>query len=325
MAKIEANKLELSPIDYNFEKMVQKVITVVSFRAEEKKQSLTVNIDNAVPKFIFGDDHYLAQVITNLLTNAVKFTPENGDIKLLVSLAGESVNECELRIEVADNGIGIAPEHQVKLFGMFEQAEDGTTRKFGGTGLGLAISKRIVELMGGTIWVESELGKGARFIFSIKALRSEKASDYTNAPLNANGIQAENSWHMDGKFSGMKMLIAEDIEINREILISLLEDTGLIIDSAENGEEALNMVAADTDKYDIVFMDVQMPVMSGLEATRRIRALPARERGRLPIIAITANAYKDDINNCLEAGMDDHLSKPIDVEKLFDMLRNHLR
>ncbi|MCL2763203.1 MAG: ATP-binding protein, partial [Treponema sp.] len=323
MAKIEANKLELSPIDYNFEKMLKKVISVVSFRAAEKQQTLTVTIDSAVPKFIVGDDQHLAQVITNLLSNAVKFTPENGKVTLLVSLAGVSGNECELRIEVADNGIGIAPEQQKKLFGMFEQAEDGITRKFGGTGLGLAISKRIVELMGGRIWVESELGKGAHFIFTIKAQRSEKTDD-RNAPLEADGIQAENSRSMDGRFSGKRMLIAEDIEINRDILISLLEHTGLVIDSAENGEKALNMVTADTDKYDIVFMDVQMPIMDGLEATRRIRALPARERGRLPIIAITANAYKDDIKSCLEAGMDDHLSKPLDVERIFEILRNYL-
>jgi len=179
--------------------------------------------------------------------------------------------------------------------------------------------------MGGRIWIESELGKGARFIFTVKALRSEKPFDYTNALPETDGSQAENSRIMDGRFSGKRMLIAEDIEINREILISLLENTGLIIDSAENGEEALNMVKADTDKYDIVFMDIQMPVMDGLEATRRIRALPLRKRGRIPIIAITANAYKDDIKSCLEAGMDDHISKPIDVESLFGMLRNHLR
>ena len=330
MAKIEANKLELSPINYCFEKMLQKVITVISFRAEEKQQHLSVNIDSSVPKFIVGDDQYLAQVITNLLSNAVKFTPENGKIELLVSRAscnevsraGESGNEYELRFEVADNGIGIAVERQKKLFDVFEQAENGTTRKFGGTGLGLAISKRIVELMGGRIWVESELGKGARFIFTIKVQRSKK-TNYTNT-IETNGNHAENSEVINYRFPGKRMLIAEDIEINREILISLLEDTGLIIDIAENGEKALNMVTADTDKYDIIFMDVQMPIMDGLEATRRIRALPVRERGRLPIIAITANAYKDDIKSCLKAGMDDHLSKPLDIEKIFEILRKYL-
>jgi len=348
MAKIEANKLELSPIEYSFEKMLNKVITVASFRAEEKKQILTVNIDSSVPKFIIGDDQHLAQVITNLLSNAVKFTPENGEIKLLVSLAGESgascnevsSNECELRIEAADNGIGIAPEHQKKLFEMFEQAEDGTTRKFGGTGLGLAISKRIVELMGGRIWVESELGKGARFIFTIKVLRSEKNNDYI-APIKTDSIKEENSGGMNYRFPGKRMLIAEDIEINREVLVSLLENTGLLIDIAENGQEALNKVIADTNKYDIVFMDVQMPIMDGLEATRQIRALEKQliekkstsfakgetrryPRQRIPIIAITANAYKEDIKNCLKAGMDDHLSKPLDTEKIFKILRNYL-
>jgi len=331
MAKIEANKLELSPIDFNLEMMLRKVLTVVSFRAEEKQQSLTVDIDSNVPKFIIGDDQHLAQVITNLLSNAVKFTPENGKVKISVSLTGESAGENELRFEVADNGIGISAEQQEKLFGMFEQAENGTTRKFGGTGLGLAISKRIVELMGGSIWIESELGKGSRFIFTIKALKSEKTNDQTNVNLDADGIKTKNSEYPDGDFSGKRMLVAEDIEINREILLSLLEGTGLEIDVAENGEEALNKIAAAPDKYDIVFMDVQMPVMDGFEATRRIRALLEEERdllarrsGRLPIIAMTANAYKEDIENCLAAGMDDHLSKPVDIDKILKTLRSYL-
>jgi len=325
MAKIEADKLELSHVEFNFERMLQKVITVVSHRAEEKQQLFTVNIDNAVPEFIVGDDQRLAQVITNLLSNAIKFTPEGGKIELFASLIDNSGDECRLRIEVVDSGIGISPEQQDKLFKMYEQADSGTSRKFGGTGLGLVISKRIVELMGGTIWVESELGSGARFIFTVKVLQSEKVYNYKSENLDATAIQPEDLKHTDGIFAGMKMLIAEDIEINREILISLLEHTGLVIDCAGNGKEALNMVESMSEMYDIILMDVQMPVMDGLEATRLIRTLSSCKSDELPIIAMTANVFKDDIEACLEAGMDGHLSKPLDVERVFEVLYNYLK
>jgi len=324
MAKIEADKLELSPVEYNFEKMLQKVITVVSYRAEEKQQSLTVSVDSTIPEFIVGDDQRLAQVITNLLSNAIKFTPEGGIIELKASLDEKSGDECRLRIEVADSGIGLSPEQQNKLFKMYEQAESGTSRKFGGTGLGLSISKRIIELMSGSIWVESELGSGARFIFTVKVLSSEKRSDYIDEQTDATTTQSDDLNNMDGRFTGMRMLIAEDIEINREILISQLEHTGLVIVSVENGKEALNMVEAATEMFDIILMDVQMPVMDGLEATRRIRALPSCKSDKLPIIAMTANVFKEDIEDCLEAGMDDHISKPLDNDRVFEVLGKYL-
>jgi len=331
MAKIEANKLELSPVNYNFEKMLQKVISVVSYRAEEKKQTLSVNIDSNVPGFIIGDDQHLAQVITNLLSNAIKFTPEEGKIEFNVSLAEDDGEECLLRIEVADNGIGLSPEHQKRLFKMFEQAESGTSRKFGGTGLGLSISKSIIEHMGGSIHVESELGHGARFIFTVKALHGKNENGYSGVikeeaeeGIEAPVVQTDESISTDGRFTGMKMLIVDDIEINREILISLLEKTGLIIDYACNGREALSTVKSMKYKYDIIFMDVQMPVMDGLEATKRIRALSPAKNKNLPIIAMTANAFKDDIKNCIEAGMNDHISKPLDVERVFEVLCKYL-
>jgi len=324
MAKIEANKLELSPVDYSFERMLQKVITVIGYRADEKQQSLTICIDDDVPKVIVGDDQRLAQVITNLLSNAVKFTPEGGNISIGTSLVGKSDDECELRIEVVDTGIGISPSQQQKLFEMFGQADSGTSRKFGGTGLGLEISKRIIELMGGRIWIESELGKGSHFIFTFKARCSEKTFDDINKH-KGNDISSETGGeNTDNRFEGMRMLIVEDIDINREILISLLDSTGLIIDSAENGEEALKMVETATEKYDIIFMDIQMPVMDGLEATGLIRALPGYKKGVLPIIAMTAHVFSDDIEDCLEAGMDDHLSKPLDADRVHEILRTYL-
>ena len=321
MAKIEANKLELSPIEYDFKKMLEKVVILVNFRVEEKLQTLSVNVDNNIPRYIIGDDQHLAQIITNLLSNAVKFTPEGGNIHLEAVLAGETDESYELRIEVTDSGIGISPEKQVKLFDAFEQAESGTSREYGGTGLGLAISKRIVELMGGRIWVESELGKGAKFIFTVKTLRSNLKHENEYTEENSSG---KTGAAIGGVFSGKRLLLAEDIEINREIFIALLENTGLIIDCAVNGEEAVAIIEAAPDNYDVVFMDLQMPKMDGIEATRQIRALPALQDKKLPIIAMTANVFKDDIEKCLAAGMNDHLGKPLDLDKVLEKLWKYL-
>jgi len=324
MAKIEANKLELTLVEYNFEKMLQKVVTVANFRIVEKQQTLIVNIDKNIPHFIVGDDQRLAQVITNLLSNAVKFTPEGRKIYLDVSLVEETGEYCELRIDVADSGIGISPERQAKLFQAFEQGESGMSREYGGTGLGLVISKRIIELMGGRIWVESELDKGAKFIFTVKVSRSKENSDYTNECPDLTCDKAEDIGDTDGEFKGMRMLLAEDVEINREILMSLLENTGLIIDCAENGKEALDMIIAAPYKYNIVFMDVHMPKMDGLEATRYIRAINDLRDVNLPIVAMTANVFKEDIETCIAAGMNDHLGKPLDIDRVFEILRKYL-
>jgi len=323
MAKIEADKLELAPIEYNFEKMLQKVLSVINFRLEEKQQQLTLNVDGNIPHFLIGDEQRLSQVITNLLSNAVKFTPEKGKICIEAFLAGEFDGNCELRIEVTDNGIGIAPEKHKKLFSAFEQAESGTSRQYGGTGLGLAISKHIVEVMDGKIWIESELGKGAKFIFTVKMQRSDRSCTESgvNESLGMPDDTKKDNAAGAGEFEGKNLLVAEDVEINREILIALLEGTGLSIDCAENGKDALKMVEAAPDKYDIVFMDIQMPSMNGYEATRCIRALPERQRGRLPIIALTANVFKSDIDECLAAGMDDHLGKPLDIDRVIEKLR----
>jgi PAS domain S-box-containing protein len=320
MAKIEADKLELSLVEYDFEKMLQKVLAIVNFKADEKKQNLTVSIDKNIPRFVVGDDHLLSQVVTNLLSNAIKFTGAGGNISLEAALVGESGGNCEIRIEVTDNGIGISPDHQAKLFESFEQAEKGTRREYGGTGLGLAITKRIIEMMGGDIRVESELEKGAKFIFTVYVKRGKN----DGKPLDYNNISESSTVDI---FKGKRLLIAEDIEINREILILLLEDTGLMIDCAETGKEVLDMVAAEPEKYDIIFMDLQMPQMSGLEATERIRGLPpvSNREKKLAIVAMTANVFKEDIETCLAAGMDDHLGKPIDIEKLMEILHKYLK
>jgi CheY-like chemotaxis protein len=318
ISKIEANKLELSPVEFNLERMLQKMVNIIHFRMEERRQRFTMHIDENIPRMVIGDDHHLGQVIMNLLSNAVKFSPEHGEIGLGVTLAGEEGDVCEILTEVSDNGIGIAPEQRAKLFQAFEQADSGIRREFGGTGLGLSISKHIVELMGGKIWVESEPGKGSRFLFTVKL---ERGSDIDNT-MPESGIITEID--ADGKFAGKKLLIVEDVEINREILASLLCNTGLLIDCAKNGMEAVEICAAEPDKYDVVLMDIQMPKMDGLEATRRIRAIGEPRLAELPIIAMTAHVFTSDIEECLKAGMNDHIGKPFDFNDVLTKLYKYL-
>jgi signal transduction histidine kinase len=325
MSKIEANKLEFSSVEFSFEKMLRRAINVISFRIDEKRQVLKVNIGSDVPKILIGDDQRLAQVIVNLLGNANKFTPKQGSINLDVCLLGENDGVCTIQIAVQDTGIGISAEQQEKLFSAFHQAELNTTRKYGGTGLGLAISKQIIELMGGEIWVESDLGKGSTFTFTINLKRGADRVDWQ---------QDDAARHdFSGLFIGKHILLIEDVEINQEIVIALLADTGIEIDCAGNGAEAVRMFNENPEKYDMIFMDVQMPEMDGYEATRCIRAIEADLRNKellserpkgVPIIAMTANVFRDDIEHCLKAGMNGHIGKPIDINEVFDILHTYL-
>jgi signal transduction histidine kinase/ActR/RegA family two-component response regulator len=318
ISKIEANKLELAPVEFNLEKMLQKIVSIIHFRMDEKHQRFNLNIDTHIPNFIVGDDHHLSQVIMNLLSNAVKFSPEQGEIGLSLTLVGEKDGVCEIRVEVSDNGIGINHEQQKKLFRAFEQADSGISREFGGTGLGLSISKHIVELMGGKIWIESEPGKGSRFIFTVKVERGADNAD------SASDLSPNPEMDTDGIFDGKKLLVAEDVEINREILLSLLENTGLDIDCAQNGLEAVEMVSASPALYDAILMDVQMPKMDGLEATRRIRSCDSDLHRQIPIIAMTAHVFKSDIEKCIAAGMNDHIGKPFDINDVLIKLNKYL-
>jgi PAS domain S-box-containing protein len=319
MSKIEANKLELSFVDFSFEAMLQNVANVINFRVLEKQQEFFIHSDKNIPRALFGDDQRLAQVVTNLLSNAVKFTPEKGSVCLNALLVEEKDGMCTLRIEVVDTGIGISDEQKARLFQSFEQAESGTSRKFGGTGLGLAISKRIVEAMNGDIWVESEPGNGSSFIFTVKIRRGADVSTPALPESDAEALAPT-----EDDFRGRRILLADDIEINREIVLSLLEDVIPDIDCATNGAEALALYAEDPKRYDLILMDLQMPEMDGYEAARRIRALPDEQALKVPIIAMTANVFRDDIEQCLEAGMTDHIGKPLDINELYQKLRDYL-
>ncbi|MDR0448683.1 MAG: response regulator [Treponema sp.] len=472
MSKIEAGKLELAPAEFNFEKMLHKVAGVIAFKVDEKKQNFTVHIDRNIPSFLIGDDQRLSQVIANLLSNAVKFTPEKGTILMEASMedslsTSNDQTMVSLRVMVKDSGIGISPEQQLKLFTSFQQAESSTSRKFGGTGLGLAISKRIVEMMNGRIWIESELGNGSAFIFTVKLKKGigvkegllkpgisrdmvrtlvvddeqdvlEYFSDIASrlgfmcdtaldggealslikkngmydiyfvdwimpgmngielsgrikggtldlpGPAESSGeshsdksvvviMTSSTDWsslekeanaagvykflqkplfpsdiadliseclgmgiiHKPGKdseeiqsYKGYRILIAEDVEINREIIIALLEPTELEIECAVNGAEAVQMFIHNPERYRMIFMDMQMPEMDGLEAARRIRAFEEEHSSALhrqiPIIAMTANVFLEDIENCAKAGMNGHLGKPLNMGEVFSKLNEYL-
>ena len=456
ISKIEAKKFTLFYTEFNFEKMLNKVVNIINFRINEKNQTLSIKIDPNIPATIVSDEQRLSQVIANLLSNAVKFTGEKGSVKIDAQLLKEESNICTLQIEVTDTGIGINEEQKSRLFTSFEQAESSTSRKFGGTGLGLAISKNIVELMDGRIWVDSEIGKGSSFKFTIlaksgkqkfnkyentealKKLRALTVDDmpdildyfaelaerfgficdtagsgaealeminkggaydiyfidwkmpgmdgielsrrikkddnhsiiimisaaewitvekeareagvdkFLSKPLFPSAITEIISEHLDSScekaapkdwnaekaaeaagqndnFEGFKVLLAEDVEINREIVITLLEPTNLKIDCAENGVEAVKMFEEHPEEYDLIFMDLQMPEMDGITAAKTIRALDWPKAKNIPIIAMTANVFTDDVNNCIAAGMNGHIGKPFNIKTVIEILNKHLK
>jgi two-component system, sensor histidine kinase and response regulator len=231
---------------------------------------------------------------------------------------------CTIKITVRDTGIGISPEHQKNLFSSFQQAESSTVRRFGGTGLGLAISKSIVEMMGGTILVKSEQEKGAVFTFTIQAKKAAALNDAINDPPGTGNNAKEEKPDLDGIFAGRRVLLAEDVEINREIVLALFEPTSLEIDCAENGAEAVRKFSEAPGRYDLIFMDIQMPEMDGYEATRRIRELDTPKAKSIPIIAMTANVFREDVEKCIEAGMNSHVGKPLDFDEVLERLKSYL-
>lgn len=325
MSKIEADKLELSEVEFNFKKLLHKAINSISFRISEKCQHITIHIDKNIPETLIGDDIRLTQIITNLLSNAVKFTPEQGFVWLEAYLDKEEEDICTLRIKVSDTGIGISKQQQERLFKPFEQAESSISRKYGGTGLGLSISKRIIEKMGGNISIESSLGVGTTFTFTIQQ-KKVAVKDKTITALNIGDASLEHTAKDESTdcLSGYHVLLAEDMDINREIVLSILEPTQLRIDCAKNGAETLEMFCAAPESYDLILMDIQMPHMDGLEATRRIRALGFKKAKEIPIIAMTANVFKEDIEKCIETGMNDHIGKPLDFDIVMKKIKLYL-
>ncbi len=451
MSKIESGKFEITNAPFDFEKMMQTVFSVVQVRVDDKQQNFTFDFENRFESYMVSDELRLSQVMVNLLTNAVKFTPTLGSISLKVRAIPGPDGASTLHVEVKDNGIGISEEQKTRLFENFEQADGGITRRFGGTGLGLAICKKITKLMGGDIWLESEPGVGSTFFFEVPVrwegtiaadadpkqlprdlrilvvddsedvrvyFKNILASFRLDCDLAASGREALEllrqaaaggipydlaflDWTMpelsggevarqikegvggagtvviisvgdrdeiesEGKrygvkhflskpvlpsvlyntvvdlterslvlpsrkfgspacnWAGRRILLVEDVQVNREIVTGLLEGSGATIDCAENGIEALQKYAEAAGGYDLILMDVQMPEMDGLEATRRLRASGEDGAADIPVIAMTANSFSTDVANCLVAGMDDHVAKPIDVDALMAKLTEYL-
>ena len=327
MAKIEVGSMKLINAEFDLPQMLHKACETVKFMLDAKKQTLKPDIDPALPEIIVADEQRLSQVLDNLLSNAIKFTPPEGTVTLSVKKLKDDEKTCALKFEVTDTGIGMSEEELKKIFStLFEQADGGMARKYGGTGLGLPISVNIVRLMGGIIRAESKPGKGSVFEFEICVGHGTGNTEASPEKTAAEQKQKH-------AFAGLSVLLAEDVEINREIVIALLEDTGIIIDCAENGLQALEMYKASPMKYRAILMDIHMPEMDGLEATRQIRdfenellknAGNADSASRIPIIAMTANVFKDDVEKCLEVGMTNHLGKPVDIEELMKTLGRFL-
>jgi len=327
ISKIEANKLELQREIFDLGKCIDKIRTMITVKVEEKRQSFDLRFSESLPKCLEGDELRFTQVIINLLGNASKFTPEMGSISLELSEQARENDVCILEARIRDSGIGMTPEQQKKLFTPFEQGDGSITREYGGTGLGLAICKYIVELMGGSIWVESVSGKGSVFAFTVK-MRIGDEETYKRINEMKNYMPSESSrkaaMAAANDLSKFTVLLVEDVDINREIIHAILEDTHINIESAENGARAVEMFAAAPCKYDIILMDLQMPVMDGLEATRRIRAMDAERAKDVVIVAMTANAFKEDVDKCKDAGMNDHIAKPIDSHLLMEKIVHYL-
>ena len=325
MSKIESGKFEIHTASLHFEKMLTRVSGVLSFRMAEKNLCFSLSVAPDIPEYLLADEQRLAQVITNLLSNAEKFTPEGGCVTLAAVLREAAGSPGVVEISVTDTGIGIAEDRRESLFRAFEQADGSISRKYGGTGLGLAISKQIVTLMGGEIGVESQPGKGSRFFFTIPAVPGTAPAVYgTHGGIGAaeqagesmGNAEQERLTHPPGTYPGRRVLLAEDVELNREVLVSLLEHSGLVFEFAENGMQAVEMFMQTPGAFDMILMDVQMPEMDGYEATRRIRALPVPEAVTVPIIAMTANAFREDVEKSRAAGMDGHLGKPLDLDEV---------
>ena len=305
LSKIEAGKFATEEVSVNVGSISANVASILTEQAQAKNIALV--IDNGdLPYHLLGDPARIQQALLNYATNAIKFT-ETGTVTLRTKVVVDSLDDVVLRFEVQDTGIGIPAEIRPRLFNSFEQADSSTTRKYGGTGLGLAITKRLAELMGGEAGVESTLGEGSTFWFTVKMKKG--LVDVGQAPA----LVADAEKQLHEQYSGSRILIVDDEPINREVAQGLLEDIGLQTDTAENGAEAIRKTRHTA--YALILMDMQMPTIDGLEATRQLRQNTAYRH--TPVIAMTANAFAEDRARCFEAGMNDFLTKPFDPERLY--------
>jgi len=308
-SKIEAGKLELEAVDFNLDDIIANMVNVVKLRADEQGVQLSIEVNPDVPRELHGDSLRLSQVLLNLVDNAIKFCEAGDSASLGIELAQDLDDEVILEFSVCDTGIGLSDEQQKKLFQSFTQADSSTSRQYGGTGLGLVISRNIVNMMGGDIRLESELGVGSRFHFTMRLQKQPEAKIPTD--IADPGSDDEISRALK-KLSGSRILLVEDNDINQEVVLELLSDVDITIRAVFNGAEALDIL--EHEDFDGVLMDCHMPVMDGFVATSKIRE---REQWRdLPIIALSANAMKEDVDKALQAGMNDYIAKPVNPDSM---------
>jgi len=318
LSKIEANRMSLESAPFTLSGVINNVQNALLLRADGHR-GIEVRIaiaEELLDRVLTGDPLRLGQILINLLGNAMKFTP-HGHATVRADIVSAEGDEVIVRFEVEDTGIGIQPEDQERLFLAFEQADSSTSRRHGGTGLGLAICKRLVELMGGSIGVRSQPGRGSTFWFTVRFSDPHQSS--LPLPASASGPATEETIRV--QFGGTRILIADDEPVSQEIARELLEHAGLVVDVASDGQEALEL--SRQNAYALILMDMQMPRMSGTEATRCIRGQSLNTA--TPILATTANAFDEDRKDCLEAGMNSHLPKPISPAKLYEAVLHWLR
>ncbi|WP_435072577.1 response regulator [Ohessyouella blattaphilus] len=305
MSNINMNEFVVQKQAYDLEEMVGAVSAVYREKAERKFQTFQYKSTCAHGRVIIGDQEKTERILENLLSNAVKFTPEGGQIQLLISEHIQEGNGAFLRIEAIDNGIGMDENFVAHAFDLFEQESGGRNRSYSGIGLGLTLTKKLVEIMAGTVTIESKQGEGSRFVVELPVTYEKKQAEKKEAP----------------KWPDKTVLLVEDMVINQIVAKALLEDTHVKVECAENGQKAVEMFQANPEQYDLILMDMQMPIMDGVEAARRIRSLDLSRAKDISIYAVTANSYQDDVEACLQVGMNGHISKPIDADVLYQTMQ----
>jgi PAS domain S-box-containing protein len=312
LSKIKAGKLRIEKIDFRLRETLEHTISTFRVLIKEKGLTLRVSVGLNVPDSLTGDPHRLNQILNNLLSNAIKFTPQ-GEIKLEIKAVKQNKNEAELSFSITDTGIGIPDEKQQLIFDSFSQAESGTSRKFGGSGLGLSITKKLIEMQGGTIEVNSVQGKGTEFNFAInyKIAAHTVARQYDNVK--------QETFNQDG-LAGKRILVVEDNEANQKVIYHMLNKVGIETDLADNGKVAIQLLEQGFE-YDLIIMDLQMPEMDGFETTVYLRE---KLKITIPIIAMTASALRNEKIKCMELGMNEYLNKPFVPADLFRELRRFL-